>query len=195
MLTNRTSPVRADFQKKTCPESTQNTGFREGMSFWPTVSSEPVWIYIYICHTWFTTTWRNFKIVCGKKQKNNEMHQQGILQCGLRGTTFCLQHLSPLLELGCGCYMEMSTFLTIEIYWMTPVETQRKSTIQHSKCSMSTPFTFRHVGFLHATAEVCSTCSELPLHFGGPWQSEEEALKAVYANLLGKQLVWIFTDV
>ena len=36
------------FSKKTCPESTQNTGFREGMSFWPTVLSEPVWIYIYI---------------------------------------------------------------------------------------------------------------------------------------------------
>ena len=27
----------------------QNTGFREGMSFWPTVLSEPVWIYIYVC--------------------------------------------------------------------------------------------------------------------------------------------------
>ena len=36
------------FSKKTCPESKQNTGFREGMSFWPTVLSEPVWIYIYI---------------------------------------------------------------------------------------------------------------------------------------------------
>ena len=35
------------FSKKTCPESKQNTGFREGMSFWPTVLSEPVWIYIH----------------------------------------------------------------------------------------------------------------------------------------------------
>ena len=37
------------FSKRTCPESTQNRGFREGTPFWPTVLSEPVWIYIYIC--------------------------------------------------------------------------------------------------------------------------------------------------